>query len=249
MRRMRTLGLWTLMALLGTRAMAAELLVSAAASLTDALKEAAANFENEKPDTTVTFNFAASGILRAQIEQGAPADVFVSADLKEMGTLEKADLVLAPSHLATGELVLAVPENKTATRKVDDLASDVIKRIGIGSPETVPAGRYTKQALDHLGLWSKVEAKAVYAENVRQVLQYLETGSVDAGFVFRTDAMKGKGIRIAVVLPAGTHEAIIYPIAVVKKSARAALAQSFVDYLLSAVGQKTLAKYGFGPPK
>jgi molybdate transport system substrate-binding protein len=234
--------------LAGRGAGAAEIVVSAAASLTDALRELGTSFEKAHPDTKVTFNFAASGVLRAQIEQGAPADVFVSADLVEMDKLQQAGRVVEAKPLAKGELVLAVPASDTKTQTLEDLKKPELKRIGLGSPETVPAGRYAVQSLERLGLWNELEPKAVYAENVRQVLQYLETGATEAGFVYRTDALKGKGVRVVVAVPEASHEPIVYPIAVVRSTSQEKLAQEFVDFLLSAAGQEILSRYGFRPP-
>jgi molybdate transport system substrate-binding protein len=226
---------------------AAEIVVSAAASLTDALRELEPGFETAHPGTEVTLNFAASGVLRAQIEQGAPADVFVSADLVEMEKLRKADLIEGWKILARGELVLAVPAGDKATRGLEDLKRPELKRIGLGSPQTVPAGRYALQSLERLGYWTQVQARAVYGESVRQVLQYLEAGAVEAGFVYRTDALKSTGVRVVVGVPGEAHDPIVYPIAVVRRTAQAELAKSFVDFLLSETGQKAFARFGFQP--
>lgn len=231
-------------------ASAQQLTVSAAASLTDAFKELAPRFEAGKPGVTVRFNFAASGVLLQQIVQGAPVDVFVSADQDTMnrGVEQK---VVGPDtrrDFASNALVLISPaQGAPAIAALTDLNKAEVKRIAIGKVASVPVGRYTQQALEGAQLWAGLQPKLVFADNVRQVLDYVSRGEVEAGFVYRTDAelLKDK-VRIAMTV--GNHAPVTYPAAVVADSKQAALAKDFVAFLGSGEAQAILAKYGFGKP-
>jgi molybdate transport system substrate-binding protein len=231
----------------GPAVQAQEILVSAAASLTDALREIGRDFEQETPEARVRFNFAAAGVLRAQIEQGAPADVFVSSDELEMRRLREAGLAGESVPIATGVLVLAVPAGAAGVESLEDLRGPAARRIAIGSPRTVPAGRYARQTLETLGLWAEIEPRVVYAENVRQVLRYVQTGAVQAGFVYGSDAHAGAGVRAVAQVPDGVHDQIVYLAAALRRSARPELARRFVEHLRSPAGQASLRRSGFRP--
>lgn len=231
-------------------ASAAELIVSAAASLTNAFRDIGKAWEAANPGNTVTFNFAASDVLLAQISKGAPADVFASADQDAM------DKAVAQGVINTGtrrdfvrnRLVLIVPsDSKAAVTGVQSLASADIKHIAIGNPASVPVGRYTRGVLEKAGNWTQLEPKFVNATSVRQALDYVARGEAEAGFVYSTDAaiMKDK-VKVAAEVP--TEKPILYPIAAVKDSKNAALAQSFLQFLAADGAQATLAGYGFGKP-
>ncbi|OVZ55100.1 molybdate ABC transporter substrate-binding protein [Pigmentiphaga sp. NML080357] len=249
MRRARLVAL--LLALsLPLPALAEELTVSAAASLTNAFKDLGRSFEQRHPGTTVRLNFAASGILLQQMSQGAPVDVFASADQATMDRAASQKLIDAATRrdFAANSLVLVTPlQGGPAIASLQDLATGVVRRIAIGKPATVPVGNYTRQALDAARLWAQLEPKLIQADSVRQVLDYVSRGEVDAGFVYRTDAaiMQDK-VRIA--LTAGGHTPVSYPVAVLAASKHQALAKSFVEFLLSAPGQEVLGRYGFGKP-
>lgn len=249
MRRARLVAL--LLALsLPLPALAEELTVSAAASLTNAFKDLGRSFEQRHPGTTVRLNFAASGILLQQMSQGAPVDVFASADQATMDRAASQKLIDAATRrdFAANSLVLVTPlQSGPAIASLQDLATGVVRRIAIGKPATVPVGNYTRQALDAARLWAQLEPKLIQADSVRQVLDYVSRGEVDAGFVYRTDAaiMQDK-VRIA--LTAGGHTPVSYPVAVLAASKHQALAKSFVEFLLSAPGQEVLGRYGFGKP-
>ncbi|PUA19921.1 molybdate ABC transporter substrate-binding protein [Glaciimonas sp. PCH181] len=228
----------------------ADLIVSAAASLTNAFKEVAQDFEAQHPDTKVLLNFAASDVLLQQIVKGAPADVFASADQDAMNKAEteKAVQVSSRKNFASNQIVLIVPADSTlGIQNLKDLLQPAVKRIAYGNPASVPVGRYTKAALEHENLWDAVSAKGIPAQNVRQSLDYVARGEVEAGFVFSTDAavMPGK-VKVAVRVPSTTP--VTYPIAVTSASKQAAVANEFVNYVLSAKGQATLARYGFLKP-
>jgi molybdate transport system substrate-binding protein len=229
-------------------ASAQQLTISAAASLTDAFKEIGTRFEASKPGATLRFNFAASGVLLQQIAQGAPVDVFVSADQDTMNRGADQKLVATDSRrdFASNTLVLVVPPD-SPVKRVGDLTLPAVKRIAVGKVASVPVGRYTQQALGSAQLWSALAPKLVFADNVRQVLDYVARGEVEAGFVYRTDAEIAKG-KVHVAATVGGHTPITYPAAVVADSKQAALARDFVTFLGGIDAQAILAKYGFGKP-
>lgn len=226
------------------------LTVSAAASLTNAFKDIGAKFEADKPGVKLQFNFAASGVLIQQIQQGAPVDVFVSADEETMkrGIDQKLLDPLTRKDFAANSLVLVAPLTGGAPVKtLGDLNTEPVKKIAIGKLATVPVGRYTQQALQANKLWEPLEPKFVYADSVRQVLDYVARGEVDAGFVYRTDAALMPD-KVKIVLQNNDHSPVRYPAAVVSESRLKPQAQSFVDYLSTPAAQAILTRYGFGKP-
>jgi molybdate transport system substrate-binding protein len=239
-----------LLAAIAAGASAAEITVSAAASLTNAFKEIGAAFEKEHAGDKVQFNFAASDPLVQQISKGAPVDVFASADQDAMAKADSLKL-LAPGsrrNFASNSLVLVTPAAGTLSIKgVADLRQAAVTRVTLGNPASVPVGRYARQALEHAGLWAAVESKAVYGTSVRQSLDYVGRGEVDAGFVYATDAaiMKDK-VKVVATVP--TETSVTYPIAVIAAGPQAAAGKQFADYVLSPAGQAILVKYGFGRP-
>lgn len=237
-----------LLLLLPLSVQAQELTVSAAASLADAFKALALGFEAAHPGAKLRFNFAASGQLLQQIAQGAPVDVFASADEATMDRAAEQKLIAAPSRrtFARNELVLVTPPDGTLA-SLADLSQPGVKRIAVGKPATVPVGRYTQQALESVRLWQALQPKLVPADNVRQVLDYVARAEVEAGFVYRSDAQLAKD-RVRVVMTLGGHEPVRYPVAVVSDSRQPALAQAFIDYLLGKPAQALLQQQGFGAP-
>ena len=229
---------------------AQQLTVSAAASLTDAFKEIGSKFEATKPGVVVRFNFTASGVLIQQIAQGAPVDVFASADQETMnrGAEQKLIDVGTRRDFAANSVVLVVAVQGGPTLgSLADLQGDAVRRIAIGKPATVPVGRYTRQALESANLWAALEPKFVPADNARQVLDYVARGEVEAGFVYRTDAaLMAEKVRI--VLTSGGHTAVRYPVAVVADSRRKGLARDFAAYLATPPAQAVLTRFGFGKP-
>ena len=232
-----------------TLSLAADLTVSAAASLTDAFGVMKAAFEKANPGTTVVNNFAASGPLLKQIENGAPVDVFASADEKTMDQAAAKGVIVAGSRVdfVQNALVLVQPADaKTRITSEADLTGSGIKRIAIGNPASVPVGRYTQESLTSAKLWEALQPKLIPGESVRQVLDYVTRGEVDAGFVFATDA-KIAGAKVRVVKESATTTPVRYPIAVVAAS-KNPKAKAFVDFVLSAEGQKILQNFGFKKP-
>jgi molybdate transport system substrate-binding protein len=229
---------------------AADLVVSAASSLTDAFQAVGKAYEARHPGTHVVLNFAASDVLLRQITSGAPADVFASADQAAMDKAVAAKAIdpATRKDFASNRLVLVVPHDSTAMIHAPvDLKADAVKRVAFGDPASVPVGRYTKAALEQQGLWEAISAKGVLAQNVRQSLDYVARGEVDAGFVFATDAaiMKQK-VKVAATVP--TPKPISYPIAVVAGSKQPADAASFEAFVQSAEGRQILAGFGFEAP-
>lgn len=231
-------------------ACAQQLTISAAASLTDAFKELAPRFEAAQPGVTLRFNFAASGVLLQQLSQGAPVDVFVSADQETMDRAAGQKLVdpATRANFAANSLVLVEPaQGAVGLKALQDLTRPEVKRIAIGKLATVPVGRYTKQSLDSARLWPTLEPRFVQADNVRQVLDYVARGEVEAGFVYRTDAaLMPDKVRIVLTVPG--HDPVTYPAAVVADSRQAALARAFVAFLSGDTAQQILARYGFSKP-
>lgn len=226
--------------------------VSAAASLTEAFTDIAKEFEAAHPDTKVDLNLAGSGTLRTQIESGAPVDVFASASESDMDLLSEKNLIKDDSRkdFAANTLVMVVPEKNgsEAPKTLEDLTSGSVEKIAIGNPETAPVGKYIKQALETAKLWDKVESKVILTENVKQVLTYVETGEVDAGFVYLTDAESGKKDLYEIACTVHVNESIFYPIAVVKVSQNTEEAQKFIDFVTGNRGQEILSEYCFKTP-
>lgn len=227
------------------------LTVSAAASLKDSLDQIKPLFEAQYPDIQLTFNYGASGTLQQQIEQGAPADLFISAGQKQMQALVDQSLIdPAKQHpLLANELVVVVPgDSATALSSVTELTGAELKKIAVGQPESVPAGTYAQQSLTASGIWDTLKDKLVFAKDVRQVLTYVETGNADAGFVYRTDAMTSDKVRIAFGVPADTHKPIVYPIGILKQSEHAKEAENLYDYLSAQEAQRIFSQNGFKLP-
>jgi molybdate transport system substrate-binding protein len=231
------------------RAQAADLVVSAAASLSDSFKAIAGKFEAAHTGSHIVLNFAASNVLLRQIEQGAPADVFASADEATMDQANAAHRIVAASRrdFAGNTLVLIYPADAPPPTSLAAISGSGFHRIAVGNPAWVPAGRYAKRALQNAALWDGLQAKLVLAENVRQALDYVARGEVDAGFVYATDAtMQADKVRVALTLP--TSPPVRYPIAVLADSPQRALAGDFVNFVVSPHGQAILHRFGFTAP-
>jgi len=233
-----------------------ELTVSAAASLTNAFKEIGTSFEASQANTTkakVLMNFASSGALMQQIAGGAPVDVFASAAQREMNELEKKGLVIVSTRrdfAANGIVLIKPASSKAALKGFGDLKNAGIKKIAIGNPASVPAGMYAQEALKYFRIYDDIKDKLIFGEHVRQVLDYVARGEVDAGIVFSTDAMvRSKEVTVVAAAPDKSHKQILYPVAVVKDSKKVDLSKSFIDFLASPEGKRILAKYGFTAAK
>ena len=223
-----------------------ELTISAAASLQDALNEIKANFEKEQSNVKVNYNFGASGALGQQISQGAPVDLFFSAAEDKFNKLVQDGLIEESKRidLVGNELVLVVPnDSKKEIKAFEDLTKT--DRISIGTPEAVPAGQYAKEILEKLNVWQAIEGKIVFGKDVRQVLTYVETNNVDAGIVYKTDALISEKVKIAATAAVDSHAPIIYPLGMIKNSSHPKEAQLFYDFLQNDRSMKTFEKFGF----
>ncbi len=234
--------------LLGTPAQAQELLVSAASSLTQAFQAIGQAFVQSQPGSSVRFNFAASGTLLAQIQQGAPVDVLATADQDTMERAARAGL-LAPGsrqNFTHNALVVIVPMAAMHTpQSLHDLTQNAYLRIASGSPGSVPAGRYAQQAVQQAGLSAALQTRWVFATNVRQVLRYVARGEVDAGLVYRSDALsEANSTRIAFTV---ATPKLGYPLAQLANSPNPGLGQQFIQFVRSVAGQAILAQHGFAP--
>lgn len=223
-----------------------ELTISAAASLKEVMEDIQKIYREEKPETSLRFNFGGSGSLKQQISQGAPVDLFFSAAedkfdlLVEEGKIVEEDSI----DLLSNNLVLIVPKD-SPIKSFDDLAKKEVETISIGTPETVPAGNYAKESLQNLNLWQEIEGKIVYAKDVRQVLSYVETGNVEAGIVYKTDALTSEKVEIVAEADSTTHNPIIYPVGIMKDSKNYEEAKQFFKFLQNEQVLKVFEDYGF----
>ncbi len=228
----------------------AQLTISAAASLKEALSEITPLFNkvsNAKSHIAIRNNFGSSGNLQQQIINGAPVDVFISAAAKQMDELQKKDLIVADSRrdLLSNRLVLIVPADKSDTKELKDLTNANIERIAIGDPRSVPVGEYAEQALVKLELFKALQSKFVLGNNVRQVLQFVESGNAQAGIVYATDAKTSTKVKVVQVIDAKLHKPIVYPIAIIRKSSNQSSAKSYLDFLSCEPAKNIFEKYGF----
>lgn len=231
-----------------TVAPAAELTIFAATSLSDVLREAGPAFSTATGDR-LRFNFAASGTLARQIKDGAPADLFISADEPRLDQLIKAKLLIADTRhtLLANTLVIVSREDSPKPRSLADLENASFRRIAIGDPATVPAGTYAKQHLDRLGLWSALEPKLLPVDSVRAALAAVESGNAECGFVYKTDALTSQKVKIALEVPHSEGPRIVYPAAVVTDSKHPEAAATFLAWLAAPEAQEIFAKHGFLP--
>jgi molybdate transport system substrate-binding protein len=225
------------------------LTVSAAASLKDALTAIDRDFERAHSDVQITPNFGASGTLQLQIEQGAPVDVFVSAAPQQMDALAAKNLLLGDTraNLLENELVLIAPKDSKVVTGFSDLKRADVRVIAVGDPRSVPAGTYAQQVLTTMGIYDAVKSKVTLASDVRQVLADVATGSAEAGLVYSTDAAISAKVRVVMDAPAGTHQPIVYPAAVLRSSINPDVARELVKYLASSAAREVFSKYGFRP--
>lgn len=243
-----TLAIWAL--LLAHAACAGDLIVSAAVSLSNAFDEIAREYRQSHPQTKVILNFGASDVLVRQISNGAPVDLLACADQESMDLAQKQGLISSQDrhNFARNKLVLIAPtKDQTRLIGLGDLAVPAVRRIAVGNPASVPAGRYAQRALVAAGLWDSLAPKLVFAQTVRQALDYVVRGEVEAGLVYATDAAIAKD-RVRLVGAVPLDLALNYPIAPILKAAHPAEAREFMAYLRSARGQAILAKYGFEVP-
>jgi molybdate transport system substrate-binding protein len=223
------------------------ILISAAASLKEVLEEIKPLYQQSKSDISINYNFGASGALQQQIEQGAPADIFISAGKKQVDALEQKGLLVTGSrtNLANNRLVLIVAQDVVGITSLYNLTDSKIKKIAIGEPRSVPAGQYGEQVLKKLKLYDRVKSKLVFANNVRQVLAAVESGNAEAGLVYATDAKISNKVKVVVAADDKFHSPIVYPMAVIKSSKNIPAAKEFIQFLSDSQAKTVLKKYGF----
>lgn len=226
---------------------AGEIVVSAAASLNHAMKEAVAAFEKQNPDTRVVLNLGGSGALAQQIRHGAPADVYVSAATDLMNALVDDGMVRPDSvrDLWGNRLVLAGRADFDSGKGWEFLRDPGVRRIALGETRSVPAGHYGREVLEHLGLWNEVQNKVVLTKDVRQALVYAATDAVDLAIVYQTDLETIKGLTVLAVAPPGSHAPIRYPAGITIRSKNVEEAESFILFLASEDGGDHFVRHGF----
>jgi molybdate transport system substrate-binding protein len=223
----------------------AELTIFAAASLTEALTEISNLYTTANPGTKINFNFDSSGKLQTQIENGAEADLFISAGVRQMDAIPQYIDASTRKDLLINKVVLIVPKGSTkGIAAFSDCMTDKVSIIALGN-ESVPVGQYSQEIFEYLNGWSVILPKASLGGNVKEVLSQVETASVDCGVVYSTDAATAKGIKVVDSAPEGSHSPVIYPAAVLSSSAHAKAAKAFLDYLSGAQAVGVFEKIGF----
>jgi molybdate transport system substrate-binding protein len=234
------------------RASAQEVTLSVAISMKEAVEELGRGFMAARPGVTLRYNFGSSGELQKQIEAGAPVDLFISAAQRQMDELQAKGLIVAASRKVFARNALTVIKpmgSKIDIAKPADLIDARVTKIVVGSPRTVPAGQYAEESLKALGLWDRLHPKLVFSENVRQALDYVARGEVDAGFVYTTDAAtRAQQVKEAFRPAEDTYRPVLYPAAVVAGAKQVAIAQAYLDQLTGREGQAVLGRLGFLPP-
>jgi len=247
---MKGIPRWSLMVamcLAAVPSFAATVTVFAAASLTDSLKEISTVYERQSGDK-VLFNFGASSLLARQIEEGAPADIFFSADEAKMDGLEAKGLVVKEtrkSRLSNTLVIVVATEKGAAIESPKDLTTDKVKRLALAEPRTVPAGIYAKEYLQKQNLWAAVESKVVPTENVRAALSAVEAGNAEAGIVYKTDAAISRKVRVVYEVPSGENPPISYPMGAIKDSKQLEAAKRLLNHLSSEDAGRVFEKFGF----
>ena len=236
-------GLWA-----GTANLSrAEVTVFAAASLTDSLRELATTYQKQT-GVKVVLNLGASSTLARQIEEGAPADIFFSADEAKMDQLDRQGLLVNGKRrdlLSNSLVVIVATTDGAPVRSPQDLAKPEIKRVALGDPKAVPVGIYAREYLERLGLWRAVAPKVVSTENVRAALAAVEAGDAEASIVYKTDAMISRKVRVAYEVPRAEGPKISYPVALLKDARSPEAAGKFLEFLGSGEAGRVFVKYGF----
>lgn len=228
-------------------ASAVDIFISAAASMTEVMDELKKIYEMNH-NVNIIFNFAGSGKLAQQIQQGAPVDVFISANEKWMDTLIHDNLVLehTKQEVTGNTLVLITHQDSPLDySSFSELQAEETRDVAIGNPASVPAGEYTKSVLSELGLWEEFEPQLIFAQDVRQVLTYVESQNVDIGFVYESDALNSDKVKVLATADETLHQKIMYPGAVVTESAQVEESKAFLEFMLTDEAQEILSTFGF----
>lgn len=232
-----------------TSASDGELLISTASSLTEVMGKMEEEFQMVEPDIELSFNYGSSSKLRSQIEQGAPADLFLSASEKDMDMLQSQQLIESESVVpfAENRLVLASLEEFLETADFAEVILNTEETIAVGEPDSVPLGDYTKQVLASQDLWEPLEGHLIYAKDARQVVTYIESGNAELGIIYSSDAIISREITGTLEVP-GQMDPVVYPGAVVAASQKQQAATAFLEFVKGPKGQAILEEYGFLPP-
>lgn len=225
-----------------------ELYILAAASMTDVLNELAESYEKEHSDVKLNFSFASSGDLQTQIEEGAPADVFISAAQKQMNALKDEDLMDNDSIVDLLENKVVLIKHKGSDldiKSFEDVATDKVEMAAIGNPDSVPVGQYTQTIYENLKLWDEIKDKANLGKDVRQVLDWVATENADCGIVYATDAAIEEDVEVVCEAPEGSCDPAIYPAGIVKATENKEAAQEFLDFLKTDEAKQAFEKYQF----
>jgi len=229
-----------------------QLTISAAASLAEPLQEIESLYSKKNAGVKINLNLGATGELQQQIEQGAPVDIFFSAAAKPMEKLIEQQLIDEKQQiiLLRNELVIITSTTRDfEIENIEELTQNQIEKVAIGIPESVPAGNYAKEVLMRVELWETLQPKLIQAKDVKQVLQYVETGNVDAGFVYKTDALVSSKVNVALVIKPDLHSAITYHLGVVKSTKYLVETLDFYSFLQSIEALNIFKKYGFAMAK
>lgn len=224
------------------------LTVSAAASLKWPMEEIKQLYGKENPKVIINYNFGSSGSLQHQIEQGADADLFISAAVRQMNALRDKGLIIDNTrmNLLANKIVLVVPkDSQTTITDFEGLANDEFKKIALGEPKSVPAGQYAEEVFKKLNILESIKPKSVYGKDVKEVLVWVESGNADAGVVYESDAKSSDKVKTIAVAPDGSHTPITYPAVIVKTSRNVDTAKEFLAFLSSDEAGAVFEKHGF----
>ncbi|NJR63355.1 MAG: molybdate ABC transporter substrate-binding protein [Cyanobacteria bacterium CRU_2_1] len=224
------------------------LTVSSGAGLRNVMEAVQQAYAQRTPNVKINYNFAASGVLRQQIEQGAPVDVALLASQEDMDALQSQNLLLEGTrrNLLKSEVVLIVPVHSTGVSSFQDLTGDRVKRIAIGEPRTVPLGQYAEEVFNYFGIHDQVQPKLIYARSALEIMSYVESGNVDAGIVHDANAKQSNQVQIVVTAPTASHTPVIYPIAILRSSRNASAARDFIQFLSSDQATGLFQQYSYG---
>lgn len=225
-------------------------IISAASSLMDVMEEIKRAYEKNEKNTLLKFNFGSSGSLQLQIENGAPVDIFISAAKKQMDALEEKGLILKSSRksVLSNKLVIVTRKGLENIKFYKDVTTQKVKRLGIGEPKSVPAGQYAVESLKSMKYYQTVFPKLIFAKDVREVLTWVVTGNIDAGIIYKSDALTSNKINIITYAPQNGYSPIIYPSAIIGKSKSINECKVFMKFLNSESAKKIFKKYGFAIP-
>lgn len=224
-----------------------KLTVSAAASLTDSLNEIKKLYETENPKTEIIYNFGASGALQNQIEQGAVVDLFISASKKQIEALKAKGMIAEDTvkNLLGNKLVLVAPKDSKLSIDFNGLTKDDVKKIGVGESKSVPAGQYAEEVFTKLEILEKIKPKEIFAKDVKEIVTWAETGNIDAGIVYESEAKASTKLKLLAYAPEGSHAPIIYPLVIIKDSKNMEATKGFVQYLSTEKAKDIFIKNGY----